>query len=151
MAEFWIPDAEEFAKWSDDSRPVAVVRITCSLGHPITEWWRTGNGREHPWGGRMTRGADDEGRIVGNRPVGYPGTPVNPERAGDRYWRTDLVCPVPGCDDRKTLTPEGSAPVTRLLDALLAGEVPEEHRFAHPSGAPAIVVNVENLFGYRRV
>jgi len=93
----------------------------------------------------------DAPRIVSSRGVGFPGTAANPQRPGDRYERMDIDCPEPECDDRKTLTPEGLAPASRLLSALLAGEIRRGLQFDHPSGAPAIAVNIENLFGHRRV
>lgn len=148
MAEFWIPDAAEFATWSEDSRPIAVVRLTCAEDHPITEWWRTHTGSEHPWGG-IVGSEVDAPRAVRGQMIGYATGPSNPERPDDKYERTVLKCPE--CEYNRPLTPEGVTPVTRMLDALLAGLVPESLRFAHPSGAVAALIKADQIFGYRRV
>jgi hypothetical protein len=140
VAEFWIPAAAEFATWHPDARPVAVVRVLCNESHPVVEWWRTGSGDEHIWGGRETEGPP----ILSGQGVGYLGGPQNPVSPDAQYERTIVECPV--CDYRLRLTPAGEQPVTRLLDELVSGRVPPAVQLAHPSGASAIAVRGSQLF-----
>lgn len=143
MGEFWIPGAAAFATWHPDHRPVAVVRILCNERHPVVEWWRTGSGDEHLWGGRETDGSP----IVSGQGVGYPGGPQNPLSPDSQYERTIVECP--RCDYRLRLTPDGEQPVTRLLDELVSGRVPQKVQVAHPSGAVAMEVRGPQLFRHQ--
>jgi hypothetical protein len=138
--QFSIPSTEQFAAWPDSERPAAVVRILCNEHHPILERWRSVTGDDSTWIGRM---ADGSGVAAAEDQAVGPAA-----RDGEWYWRRAINCQE--CDYRRVLTPAGQAPVERLLEALLDGELPAGALFDHPSKAPAFAVSADHLFGYRQ-
>lgn len=149
MDEFYTPTAEQFATWRASQVPTAVVRLMCAHdGHGgIVEAWRLPSGQTQWWAGQ-------------NRD-GFKSTAIGDD-VGPQRWQHVLTCPRPSCNYRvelggsNTKSGEGRTPlpdpdgiwptVGRLLDGLIqAGR----GTLTHPSGAPAIRIDIDTLLQHR--
>ncbi len=85
MSELGLPSPDRFKSWDPSQVPVAAIRVHCTMGHDIAEWWHMPNGRRTRW----APGNDGTVRDVGIN--GYGG-PVSDEPSANPYFRTEVEC-----------------------------------------------------------
>lgn len=155
MSEFVVPSSEVFDTWADVARPVAVIRLRCSKGHDIAEYWLTGAGDYEPWLGRVRpgqRGPFHQDAL--NVPVVAEMRPDLDFPDVEMMWRSWFVCPRPTCNDKFKMT-SGVEKLESLLDTLASGGGPhlipalstqiDVEEIAHPSGASAIAFRIDDF------
>jgi hypothetical protein len=101
MLEFHVPAASVFQSWPAAIRPVSVIRLRCTEGHDVAEWWRTPERSNSSfWTGRAP-GAVREDAV--RRDSAPTDAAPNPDER-PYYRRLWLRCPRPTCNYSKKMT-----------------------------------------------